>query len=470
MPQQIITVPFSGQLIGQGFNSETAENVGTALEVDSVFEDSSTDAQTSSSQFELVASQDSLLETLGVSASADGRIGMFSGGAKMSFSEEHAVNTFSSYVAGRSFIQNAIRHGKGFRLTDAAKALLAAGRMDEFKKAFGDRFVRSLFTGGEFIVIARTTSISEEHQRKLSVALHGEYNGVLDSGSFRAAFDTAMRETSGHTEVSVKMLQTGGQSEQLAFTGPDATAIMERLKQLPAFVHAHAGGLQTELASDDTIPLPIPTPEEREDRDIVLRDCAHQKSSFLKTISDLQVAMEPNGPLIFAELPSAEALTVMQGQYRDALSALIAHAIKVSTGRMDPPKLFKADPAPPPVLFKKQPFVSLSAEVFQGRWESHDNNRFERLTIFAEANNTATANLEFNPAGGSGAAQQLSSEGHIDQQEKELVLTIHMQLFFGFFIVFRLKMRDPETMTGTELQGGGPGPDATSVSVFHRVA
>jgi len=70
---------------------------------------------------------------------------------------------------------------KGFRLTDAAKALLAAGQKDEFKKAFGDRFVRSLFTGGEFVVIARTTSISEEHQRGLAVALHGEYNGLAES-------------------------------------------------------------------------------------------------------------------------------------------------------------------------------------------------------------------------------------------------------------------------------------------------
>jgi len=72
-----------------------------------------------------------------------------------------------------------------------------------------------------------------------------------------------MKETSGHTEVSVKMLQTGGQSEQLAFTGPDATAIVERLKQLPAFVHAHAGGLQAELASYDTIPIPVPDVQAR---------------------------------------------------------------------------------------------------------------------------------------------------------------------------------------------------------------
>src|SRR5262249_31449937 len=164
MPQEIKKIPFSGQLIGQGYNSDTGETVGTALEIDSVFEDSSTDAQTASTAFELVETQDSLLESLGVSASVDGRIGLFSGGAKMTFSESHAVNSHSTYIAGRSFIQNAIRHGKGFRLTQEAKALLDAGRLDEFKKAFGDKFVRSLGTGGEFCVIARVTSVSDEHQ------------------------------------------------------------------------------------------------------------------------------------------------------------------------------------------------------------------------------------------------------------------------------------------------------------------
>src|SRR4051794_32840730 len=94
MTEQISLIPFSGQLIGQGYNSETGENVGTPLSVESVFEDASTDAQTAGTSFEMVTTQDALKESLGISASADGRVGMFSGGAKMSFSEENSVNTF----------------------------------------------------------------------------------------------------------------------------------------------------------------------------------------------------------------------------------------------------------------------------------------------------------------------------------------------------------------------------------------
>jgi hypothetical protein len=357
MAQQIIVIPFSGQLIGQGYNSETGESVGTALDVDSVFEDASTDAQDASTGFELATTQDSLLETLGVAASADVRVGLFAGGAKMAFSQDHAVNSSSTYIAGRSFVQNAIRHGKGFRLTAEAKALLAAGDMVNFKKAFGDRFVRSLNTGGEFCIIARITSVSEEHQSKLAASLHGEYNGLVTSGEFQASLNTANKETHGQTDVTVKMFQSGGQGSQVSFTGQDATAIIDRFKALPEFVHQHASGLQAELASYDTIPVPIPSPEEREDRVIVLNDCAAQKKGFLRTISDLQLALEPNGRLLFDDLPSPDLLSQMQGQYRDALSGLMALAIGVSTGRIEPPRLFVASPTPPAIHFKKKPFV-----------------------------------------------------------------------------------------------------------------
>jgi hypothetical protein len=353
MAQQVITIPFSGQLIGQGYNTETGESVGTALEFDAVFEDTSTDAQTASTMFESVETQDSLKESLGISASGDVRVGLFAGSAKMNFAEGHSVNSSSSYVAGRSFVQNAIRHGKGFRLTKEAHALVTSNNMDDFKKAFGDRFVRSLATGGEFCLIARITSSSEDHQSELSAALHAEYNGLINSGSFSAAFDTATAETSGKTEVSVKMLQSGGQGDELSFTGPRATDIIERLKKLPAFVHEHASGIEAELATYDTIPIPVLSAEQREDQKLVLIDCANQKTLFLRAISDLQLMLDDSGKSLFEGLPPAVQLTTMLGQYRATLNALLAHAIKVSIGTMDPPQLFVPTPPPPPVDFKR---------------------------------------------------------------------------------------------------------------------
>jgi hypothetical protein len=235
--------------------------------------------------------------------------------------------------------------------------------MDEFKTAFGDMFVRSFNTGGEFDVVARITSVDEQHQSAQATSLHGEYNGLLASGSFQTAFNTATKDTDNRTEVTVFVSQAGGIGGQASFTGPDATKILQRLNDFPQAVHDHPVGYEVELANYNTIPIPVPTAEEREDREIVLKDCFAQKMGFLKDLSDLSFVLSENADLFFDNLPPKETLVEWQGEYRTALNGLMAHAIRVSTGKMDPPQLFKADPAPHPLNFQKKPFNAPQVNV-----------------------------------------------------------------------------------------------------------
>src|SRR5664280_3389449 len=76
---QVIVVPFDGQEIGQGFNSETRESIGTGLMFDAVSEDPAADGQNVSTQFESISTQDNLMEALGMSTSVDARYALFSG-------------------------------------------------------------------------------------------------------------------------------------------------------------------------------------------------------------------------------------------------------------------------------------------------------------------------------------------------------------------------------------------------------
>jgi hypothetical protein len=78
MPQ-VILIPFDGQEIGQGYNSETRDSVGTGLSVASTFEDPAANGQEVTTTFQSVTSQESLMESLGISASVDVRYGLFSG-------------------------------------------------------------------------------------------------------------------------------------------------------------------------------------------------------------------------------------------------------------------------------------------------------------------------------------------------------------------------------------------------------
>jgi hypothetical protein len=351
---QVIAIPFNDQQIGQGFNFESRESVGTGLTVTSISEDPNADGQIVRTSFNSVSTQESLMESLGISVSADVRYGLFSGGAKFDFAQSHAVNSFSSFIAGRCEVHNATRNGRGFQLTPDAQALVNSENMKDFKTAFGDMFVRSLKTGGEFYVVAQITSVSEEHQSKMAASLHGEYNGLVAGGSFKASFDTAMKETSSRSQITVFMSQAGGIGAQTSFTGPDATKILERLSVFPQSVHEHPVGYEAVVATYDTIPILVAPPEEREDRNIVLADCLAQKSSLLKTLSDLDFLLGPDAGVFFENIPSQAELIKLQGEYRTTLNALMAHAIKVAGGRMEPPQLFVANPSPPPLSVKKR--------------------------------------------------------------------------------------------------------------------
>jgi hypothetical protein len=172
-----------------------------------------------------------------------------------------------------------------------------------------------------------------------------------------------MSETSNHTDVTVWMHQGGGQGDDLTFAGLDATKILAQISKLPTFAHHNPIAYEAELAAYNTIQIPVPSPEEREDQALALADCAQQKIGFLAALSDLELASSDETSMLFDDLPSKDDLNHMKGQYRTTLDALISHAMLVATGRMVPPQLFVANPAPPAINFKKKPFVSPPAPL-----------------------------------------------------------------------------------------------------------
>src|SRR5262249_47629364 len=107
--RQRITVPFNGHIIGEGYNSDSGERVGTALSVGQQGEDTQADGQIASFSYTMVTSQESLESALNISAELDARYAMFSGGAKFSFAEKNAVNSSSSYIVASCRVENSLR-------------------------------------------------------------------------------------------------------------------------------------------------------------------------------------------------------------------------------------------------------------------------------------------------------------------------------------------------------------------------
>lgn len=357
-PQRII-VPFNGHVIGEGFNSDTVERVGVALDVAKVGEDSQAPGQSAVFKFDMVTSQSSFEKSLNIGAELEARYALFSGGGTFGFAESSAVNTTSTYVVASCVVLNALRFGTSFTPNQTAQRLIDAGNKDDFKRAFGDRYTQALHTGGEFHALVRVTSSNTEHQRDISASLHGEFNGLAASGSFKASLDIANADKSSHTEVNVQIYQTAGVGPEITMPGADAIKILQHMNNFAQIAHQNAAAYKAELLSYDTLALPFPSPMELEDRRQVLADCLVRRQGYLSAISDLTFAQGQDADLIFADLPSPQTLVDLQNAFRRILGQLMDFARGVAAGTIAPVP-FVATDEPPFPRFKRRSASSFS--------------------------------------------------------------------------------------------------------------
>lgn len=282
-----------------------------------------------------------------MSFEASGRYGFFSGSAKANFSESSSYNSTSTFLVARCVVRNPLTRGRNFKVSSAAQALLDTNRFTEFKKAFGDSFVRGLQTGGEFYAVIRITSVSSSKQSELSTALHAEFNGLVASGSFSGKFESANKESSTKSEYSATMFQRAGSGAQISPT-IQISEVIERYKNFPAIAKASSFAYETEIATYDTIPLPMPTLEEQEDFLYALRDAREQKLHYIQARNDLEFALR--NPTFFENLPPAEVLNHAISVYSKLINAVMDHAIRLSRGQMQPPKVFEPSEFSPPLV------------------------------------------------------------------------------------------------------------------------
>jgi hypothetical protein len=335
MADQIKFVPFAVDEpeILMGFNSETGEFVGTCLEAGPVGENPVANGMTGGMTAQIINSHEQLTEALGVNVEAAGRYGMASGSAKFNYSQASTFNTTSTFVVAQCRYENAIRRARDFRVPVGSQAerLLTANRMDEFRTAFGDSFVRGIKTGGEFFAVMRITTESSTSQMKLGASLAAEVNGLVAAGSFKAEFNMSKEQSGGRSEFFASCYQSGGDAEQITPT-LSLDEILDRVRSFPKIVKEHPVGYLAEVASYDTIPIPVPTYEESESLVMALRDANSKRLSYLTRKNDFEFAKE--NPEFFVDLPARDKLDAAIAAYTDALNRVTQHAIRLSQGQI----------------------------------------------------------------------------------------------------------------------------------------
>lgn len=334
--RQRIAVPFDGHVIGQGYRSDTAERVGTGLDVAEVREDPAAPGQRTVFTFQMVTSQESLERSMNLGIEADVRYGLLSVGGKFSFAETNAINTTSTYIVASCVVMNALRFGAGFTPNETARDLIRAGDTEGFRTAFGDRFTQALRTGGEFHAIVRISSSDTTHQKAVSASLHAELNGLAAGGSFKAAYSEAQKDTRSTTRVDINVQQNGGRGDQIQIPGTDANLIRAYMNNFAESAHQNPVAYEAELVTYDTLALPFPPPAELEDRRRVLEDALTLRRRYWSALSQLDLARSEDGQLLFTDLPSEETLVELQAEFRRCLNALMAHVRAVSKGEIAP--------------------------------------------------------------------------------------------------------------------------------------
>ena len=212
--------------------------------------------------------------------------------------------------------------------------------------AFGDSFVRGLQTGGEFYTIVRITSVSVSKQTELAGQLEAEYEGLVADGSFKLALSKANASSSTTAEFEATMYQQAGSGPTIA---PIAAIeeLVPRFKAFPAIAAQSAVAYEAEVATYDTIPLPLPTPEEQDNFVFALRDTRDTKLHYIQARNDLAFALEH--PEYFVSLPASDVITSALAVYTKLINAVIDYADRLSRGEINPPQVFDPSVLPVPL-------------------------------------------------------------------------------------------------------------------------
>jgi hypothetical protein len=345
VPEQVFMIPYDQREpeIGMGFNTRTGEFVGTAITFQDMTASAVNPGQHGGGTALIINTHDELVDRIDAGASASARYGTASGSLKLQFSSETQYNSTSTFILATSVVDNTLTRGHVPSVPDSspARELLAANRVDDFHRAFGDAFVRGIKTGGQYYAVIRITSVDTSTQSSLATKLSGEINGMVAGGSFQASYNQAQASKSSYSEVSVAYYQASGLGVTAGAT-LDVASVIARLQTFATIAHDSPVGVEVEIATYDTVPIPVPTLEEIQNLQIALDDAHAKRLSYLTTKNDFEFALAND--MFFDGLPAPTVMRNIIGAYTEALNKVMAHAAALAKGKLNPAALF--DPTP----------------------------------------------------------------------------------------------------------------------------
>jgi hypothetical protein len=279
----------NGMNLGVGFNTAT-QNIHPAPALDNVLETRSVvnaGGQQVSFRVELASSTLSLTEQLNVSARAALKYFIFGGGStKANFLSSFTQNSFTVYVLVQVLVINEeslLDFSKIALKPEAAK--LFANNPQDFIQQYGDSFVYSLTTGGEFIGVLEVESSSAAEFRKIKSEVSGKINLGLLSANAAGQFEQAVQQMTSSFQMKASILRQGG-SGALGSVTPQA--LLQEALDFPAKVMGKNGfPYKALIIPYNHIPHPIAPPLDISQQETVLEQLGAYRQRLLKYQNDL---------------------------------------------------------------------------------------------------------------------------------------------------------------------------------------
>jgi len=257
--ESTVEMPWSeGMNYGMGINLLNGDVVGKALNPATPSTIPNAKGQVVSYVLEIVNSMEDLYGKLGVSVEASGRYGVFNASGKMQYANESKFNAQATFLLARCKVTNAFTQVEQVQITSAALDLFQKNPT-EFRKRYGDGYVRGMVTGGEYCAIISVISRSQEEQTSVAASIKASYKAGLSSVSGGVGIEGTTKSSMSRSEINISTYQRGGVGEEQSFTS-DADLVMKRLKEFPKQVSGeNAVPYEVQIVSYKTLDLPETT-------------------------------------------------------------------------------------------------------------------------------------------------------------------------------------------------------------------
>lgn len=318
--------------LGRGIDTTTGAPLGVAIVPEEGKVDPHNSGQTVSYDVTIIESSEELEESLGLSVGAEMRYGLFSSSGKFEMSEKTQYKSFATYMLAKCEVRNppvGLFDPKGKQEAEAIVNI-----ENRFRRAYGDSFVRSALTGGEFYVIIEIVHTDSNVQKSMAANLQAEYNGFLAGGSVEFNLSEDMRHKMSTAQTRIIQYQAAGSGVTCSLV-TDVASALNRLKAFPQIALDNPVAIQVELAPYDVIPSLQSNPVAQANLRAWLDDCARKRARYKQVVDELDFFLTGENRQYFSDPPGDADAQAWKTRYAALMNKAMVHAERLSEGSID---------------------------------------------------------------------------------------------------------------------------------------